>query len=184
MLPIKIIRIITRLNVGGPAQHVVLLTSGLNEGVFESKLLAGIPDDHEGNMSFLVEKQEIPSVQIGGLRNGSGPIGDLKTFWRLYQVIKREKPDLVHLHLLKARFYGGIAAKLAKVPMIVETFHGNLFSGYYGKIKVAAILAAERFLGWLIMDRVIAISETQKEEIIRYRVVLKKRSKSSHWGSI
>jgi len=149
---------------------VVLLTSGLNEGVFESKLLAGIPDDHEGNMSFLVEKQEIPSVQIGGLRNGSGPIGDLKTFGRLYQVIKREKPDLVHLHLLKARFFGGIAAKLAKVPMIVETFHGNLFSGYHGKLKAAAILAAERFLGWLIMDRVIAISETQKEEIIRYRV--------------
>ncbi|MCZ6623363.1 MAG: glycosyltransferase family 4 protein, partial [Deltaproteobacteria bacterium] len=49
-------------------------------------------------------------------------------------------------------------------------FHGNLFSGYYGKLKTAAILVAERFLGWLIMDRVIAISETQREELIRYRI--------------
>ncbi len=46
----KKLRIITRLNVGGPAQHAVFLTSGSNEGVFESKLLAGILDDHEGGV--------------------------------------------------------------------------------------------------------------------------------------
>ena len=46
----KKLRIITRLNIGGPAQHAVFLTSGSNEGVFESKLLAGIPDDHEGDI--------------------------------------------------------------------------------------------------------------------------------------
>jgi len=170
MPPIKIVRVITRLNIGGPARHATLLTSNLNEGIFESKLIAGITDAHEGDMSFLIEKHGAHVIRVDSLCNGSGPIGDLKTFRRLYQVIKREKPDLVHLHLLKARFFGGLAAKLARVPVIVETFHGNLFSDYYGKLTTAAILAAERFLGWLIMDRVIAISETQKDELARYRI--------------
>jgi len=134
-----------------------------------------MPDEHEGNMSFLAENHGVPLIQLGSLCNGSGPIGDLKSFWQIYQVIKKEKPDLVHLHLLKARFFGGLAAKLAGVPMLVETFHGNLFSDYYGKLKTAVILAAERFLGWLIMSRVIAISEAQKEELIRYRICSKKK---------
>ena len=148
MPPIKIVRVITRLNVGGPARHATLLTSNLNEGIFESKLIAGITDANEGDMSFLIEKHGVHVVRVDSLCNGSGPIDDLKTFRRLYQVIKREKPDLVHLHLLKARFFGGLAAKLARVPVIVETFHGNLFSDYYGKLTTSAILAAERFLGY------------------------------------
>lgn len=170
MPPIKIVRIITRLNVGGPAQHATLLASGVNEGIFKSKLVTGITNSHEGDMSFLAQAKGIDCTQIPSLSNGSGLLGDLKAFWQIYQFLKNENPDLVHLHLLKARFFGGLAAKLAGVPLVIETFHGHLFSEYYGKLKTAAILAAERFLGWLIMDRVIAISEGQKEELMRYRI--------------
>ncbi|MEE8160944.1 MAG: glycosyltransferase family 4 protein [Acidobacteriota bacterium] len=170
MSPLKILRVITRLNIGGPAQHAVFLTSGLNGSDFESKLVTGKTDDHEGDMSFLAEKHGIQLIQIESLSNGSGPLADIKTFWHLYQIIKRERPDLADLHLLKARFIGGIAAKLARVPIIVETFHGHLFSEYYGQLKTAAILVAERFLGWVIVDKVIAISKNQKQDLIRHKI--------------
>ncbi len=168
--PVKIVHIITRLNVGGPAQLAVSMTAKLNGRSFESKLVTGLTDSHEGDMSFVAENHGIHPVFVENMRNEAGLLGDLRAFWQLFRLIKREKADIVHLHLLKARFLGGLAAKFARVPVIVETFHGNLFGGYYGKLTTAAILGAERFLGWLIMDRVIAISERQKEELIRYRI--------------
>lgn len=170
MQRIRILHIITRLNVGGPSLHVTYLTVGFNEGPFESKLVAGITQDHEGDMSFVPENHGVQLIQLSNLYNGSGPFGDLKSFWHLYWIFKRERPDIADLHLLKARFFGGLAAKLAGVPIVIETFHGNLFNEYYGKLKTLFILAAERLLGWLIVDKVIAISESQKEELIRYRV--------------
>ena len=175
MHPAKILRIITCLNVGGPAQHAVFLTSGLNGRNFESKLVAGRTENHEGDMSFLAPKHAVQLIQLESLSNGAGPLGDLRTPWHLFKIIKRYKPDLVHLHLLKARFFGGIAAKVAGVPLIVETFHGHLFSDYYSRLKTSAILAAERFLGWMIVDKVVAMSERQKQDLIRYKICPEKK---------
>ena len=167
MASIRILRIITRLSVGGATHHVTLLTKGLNEGIFRSQLVAGTLTEYEGDMSFLAGEDGSSLIQVKTLRNGFNPVGDFKAFRQLYQIIKKEKPDLVHLHLMRARFFGGIAARLARVPMIVETFHGNMFSEHFGWLKTTAILAAERFLGWFIMDRVIAISESQGKELIQ-----------------
>jgi len=171
MMPqVKILRVITRLNIGGASLHAVFLTAGLDSSIFQSKLVVGKTDECEGDMSYLAENHGLRLVRIGSLSNGSGPLSDLTSFWHLFKRIRKERPDLIHLHLLKARFLGGIAAKLTRVPVIVETFHGNLFTGYYGRLKTVAIMAAERFLGWLIVDRVIVISESQKEELIKYRI--------------
>lgn len=167
---IKVLQIITRLNVGGPAQHAVSVAANLNKGSFKSKVIAGITDKHEGDMSFVTETHGVSLVPVENLRNEAGIAGDLVAFWQIYRILKKEKPDLVNLHLLKARFFGGMAARLARIPVIVETFHGNLFEGYYGKLTTSAILWVERFLGWSIMNRVIAISERQKEELVRYRI--------------
>jgi len=166
----KILRIITRLNVGGPAQHAVLLTEGLNDGVFQSKLVFGSIDKDEGDMSYLARERRIAFAEVDSLRNGIGLLGNLKAFQQIYRLIRRERPDLVHLHLLKARFLGGLAAKVARVPVVVETFHGDLFNGYYGNLKTQAILMAERILGHLVMDKVIAISERVKEDILHFYV--------------
>jgi len=167
---IKVVRAITRLNVGGPSHHVVLLTAGLNGGKFESELVIGMPEKNEGDMSFLAEDYGIPVRKIESLRNGSGILENLNAFWQLYRILKKERPDIAHLHLLKARFFGGLAARLAGVPIVIETFHGNLFSEYYGKLKTAAILSVEMLLGWLVMDRVIAISASQRQELVKKRI--------------
>jgi len=167
---IKILRIITRLNTGGPAQHVVLLTEGLGGGPFKCKLVFGAIDIDEGDMSYLIRDKGLAFTEIGSLRNGAGLIGNLKAFLQILMLIRKEKPDLVHLHLLKARFLGGVAAKVARVPLVVETLHGDLFTDYYGCFKTRAILLVERLLGHLVMDRVIAISEKVKDNIVRFNV--------------
>ncbi len=99
----KILRIITRLNVGGPAQHVVFLTEGINNGFLRSKLVFGIVDPGEGDMSYLTLEKEVAFTKVNSLRNEAGLLGNLKAFLQLYRLILREKPHLVHLHLLKAR---------------------------------------------------------------------------------
>jgi len=167
---LKILRIITRLNIGGPAQHAVFLTVGLNNGLLQSKLVFGAVDQSEGDMSYLARGNGIAFTEIGSLKNEAGFLGNLRAFLQLYQLILREKPDLVHLHLLKARFLGGLAARVAGVPLVLETLHGDLFTDYYGYFKTQAILMAERLLGHLIMDKVIAISGGVKESILRSRI--------------
>ena len=127
--PLKILRIITRLNIGGPAQHVVYLTQGLDEGIFQSKLVFGIVDQNEGDMSYLVRGNGIAFTEVRALKNKAGLLGNLRAFMQLYRLIHREKPDLVHLYLLKARFLVGLAAITAGVPFVLETLHGNLFTG-------------------------------------------------------
>ena len=168
--PLKILRIITRLNIGGPAQHVVYLTQGLKEGNFQSKLVFGVVDQNEGDMSYLARGNGIAFTEIDPLKNEAGLLGNLRAFLQLYRLIRREKPNLVHLHLLKARFLGGLAAKVAGVPFVLETFHGDLFGGYYGFLKTQAILLAERILGYWVMDKVLAVSEGVKESLLRSRI--------------
>jgi glycosyltransferase involved in cell wall biosynthesis len=168
--PLKILRIITRLNVGGPAQHVVFLTEGLNENGFRSGLVSGVVDQDEGDMSYLARERGINYRLVNALRNEVGLLGSLKALWELYRLVRREKPDIVHLHLLKARFLGGLAARAAGVPCVIETLHGDLFTDYYGTFKTQAILLAERILGYMVMDKVLAVSECVKENLLRFHV--------------
>lgn len=168
--PLKILRIITRLNIGGPAQHVVFVTEGLDEGIFQSRLAFGAIDPGEGDMSYLARGKGIAFTEVESLRNKAGLLGNLRALVQLYRLIRREQPDIVHLHLLKARFLGGLAARAARVPVVLETLHGDLFTNYYGYFKTQAILMAERLLGHFVMDKVLAVSQRVKDNILRFRV--------------
>ena len=164
---IKILRIITRLNIGGPAQHVTFLEENLDKRLFESKLVVGAVNINEGDMSFLARERGLSLIEIPELSNQSGLIANLIALFKLYRVTKKEKPHIAHLHLLKARILGGLAAKLAGVPIIIETFHGNLFREYYGFLKTCIILILEKFVGNFVADWIIAISPSQKEELVQ-----------------
>lgn len=168
--PMKVMRVITRLNVGGPAQHAIFLTSGLNSRRFRTTLIAGKTDAGEGDMSFLADRYGVNATDLPILGNGRGPVADIRALVSLYRIMRRESPDIVHLHLLKARLLGGMAAKLAGVPMIVETFHGNLFRGYYSRVMTWLLLKAERLIARGVMHRVVALSEGQKQELMEYGI--------------
>lgn len=168
--PIKVVRIIARLNVGGPAIHAIMLTRELENASFSSTLITGVVGKGEGDITPEAYGQGVQPVVIPELGREIVWKDDARAFWKLLVTIRAIKPDIVHTHTAKAGFLGRIAALLAGVPVKVHTFHGHVFHGYFGPIKTKLFLLLERWLA-RITDRLIVVSESQRQELIhRYRL--------------
>jgi len=172
---IKILRIIARLNIGGPAIHATLLTQGLDPDRFQSVLVTGKISAKEGDMSYIADTYGIKPIIISDLQREIGILNDVKAFLRILRIINQEKPDIVHTHTAKAGTVGRIAAFIHNLIYggkicIVHTFHGHVFHGYFGRIMSTMFILTERILA-KITDLVITISESQKNELInKYRI--------------
>lgn len=168
--PIRIMRIIARLNVGGPAIHVTLLAEQLSPPEFETTLVCGHIGAHEGDMAYLAESRGVTPVYIAELGRELSPLRDIVTLVKLWRLMRRMRPDIVHTHTAKAGFVGRIAAWLARVPVRVHTYHGHVFHGYFGRRKTQLFLWLERFTAG-ISDRLITISPGLIDELsTTYRV--------------
>lgn len=163
---IKILRIITRLNIGGPAIHAALLTRELNNNEFESTLIYGSTSKDEGDMSYILENHDIKSVYIPALKRELNPFYDIIAFYRIFKFIKEYKPDIIHTHTAKAGTLGRLAAILANVPIKIHTFHGNIFHGYFNKSSTRFFIFIEKILAKFTQS-IIAISQRQKDEIVQ-----------------
>jgi len=163
------LRIIARLNIGGPAIHTILLTAGLNNQRFESTLVTGVEGRYEGNMLDLAAAKGVEPIIIPQLRRNVDPIGGLVTLFKLYRLMRRQKPHIVHTHTATAGLLGRLAARLAGVPVIVHTFHGHVLRGYFGPILSEGLVWMERFLARL-SDRIVTVSEGQRRELAGYGV--------------
>ncbi len=172
----KIVRIIARLNVGGPARHVVWLNEALNDDQFQSVLLTGTVPDGEENMEHFAENHGVKPVFIKEMSRELSP-KDLISLWRVYGYLRKYTPDVIHTHTAKAGTIGRIAGFIYKwfTPktligkprnvQIVHTFHGHVFHSYYGKFKTGIFLFIERCLARFATDKVVVISAQQKNEI-------------------
>lgn len=160
----KIVRIISRLNVGGPAIHTILLSEELNKGGYRDILVCGRVSESEGDMGYFARERNVDPLVIPELKRDISLADDLKAFCKIYSIIKREKPDIVHTHAAKAGTLGRLAALLCGVPVKMHTFHGHIFDGYFSPFKAKVFLAIERFLA-LFTDRVITVSEAVRHEI-------------------
>ena len=105
MKPAKIIRIIARLNVGGPAKHVVWLTAGLDRGSYETLLVAGTVPEGEGDMGYFADELGVTPFFITEMSREIS-LRDVTTIWKLYRLFLKEKPDLIHTHTAKAGTVG------------------------------------------------------------------------------
>lgn len=168
--PIKIMRIIARLNIGGPALHVILLTSHLSPPKFDSTLICGQIDATEGDMIYLAEEYEVKPLVIPELGRNISILRDIRITWKLFCLMRQYKPDIVHTHTAKAGFVGRLAAWLARVPVRIHTFHGHVFHGYFGKRKTQLFLGLERLCS-RISTRIITISPKLRDELVQeYRI--------------
>jgi glycosyltransferase involved in cell wall biosynthesis len=172
----KVIRIIARLNVGGPAKHVVWLSSGLQEAGFVTLLVAGKVPDGEEDMGYFASDERVFPIYM---REMSREISwqDAVTVWKLFRMFLRERPDIVHTHTAKAGTVGRTAGFLYRwlTPgtligkprqcKFVHTYHGHVFHSYYGRGRTRIFLAIERLLARLVTDRLIVISKQQSIEI-------------------
>ena len=172
----KILRIIARLNVGGPARHVIWLTKGLQDGEFQSTLIAGRVPEGEEDMGYLAEQDGIRPVFIEEMSRELS-IRDAASLIKVYRQMRLYAPDVVHTHTAKAGTIGRIAAffyrwlawktlvgKPRKVS-IVHTFHGHVFHSYYGKLKTGIFITIEKVLARFATDKIIVISPQQLKEI-------------------
>jgi glycosyltransferase involved in cell wall biosynthesis len=162
--PIRILRIIARLNVGGPAIHVTLLTEKLTAPEFESYLVSGTIDPGEGDMAYFAEAHGVKPIFIPELGRGLHPVRDVLTLWKVYKLIRELKPDVVHTHTSKAGFIGRVAAWLARTPVIVHTFHGHVFHGYFSPLKTRLFLVLERLTASM-SDTIITLTEGLRREL-------------------
>lgn len=173
---IRIARVIARLNVGGPARHVVWLTEALNDRRFQSVLITGSVPAGEDDMSDFAAAHGVQPMTIKEMSRELSP-KDLITVWKLFRFFLRFKPDIVHTHTAKAGATGRVAGLLYRLftPSVlvgrprpcrlVHTFHGHVFHHYYGRVKTFLFVTIERILARFATDRIIVLSDQQFNEI-------------------
>jgi len=163
---VRVLRVIARLNVGGPAWNAVLLTARTRER-YPTLLAVGTTGANEADMSGLAAKHGVIPQQVPGLGRDIRILGDVRALWHLWRLCVRNRPSIVHTHTAKAGMLGRLAAWLARVPVRVHTYHGHVFRGYFGRWETALYIALERALA-RITTRIVAISPLQAEELRRY----------------
>lgn len=163
---IRVLRIIARLNVGGPALHTVLLTQRLDPARYASRLAVGVPDAAEGDYLALRGLALEQLIRIPTLRRDLDPRRDAQALASLVRLMRTERPHVVHTHTAKAGTLGRLAAILAGVPVRVHTFHGHVFEGgYFSPAKTRAFLAVERALARRT-QRILTVSEHVRAELL------------------
>jgi glycosyltransferase involved in cell wall biosynthesis len=172
----KVLRIIARLNVGGPARHVVWLTAGMQSAEYETVLVCGTVPPTEDDMGYFAEQLGVRPLIFPEMSREVSP-KDALTVVRLFRLMLRERPDVVHTHTAKAGTVGRLAGFLyrwlapgaligrPRACRFVHTYHGHIFHSYYGRFKTGLFLLIERALARVITDRIVVVSEQQRREI-------------------
>lgn len=165
--PIRVLRVITRLNVGGPALHAALLSTRLDPDRFVTLLVAGKEGAAEGSMLELGRLTEgLALRRVSSLGREISALDDIRALADVTAIAREFRPDIVHTHLAKAGTVGRLAARAAGVHSVIHTYHGTVFKGYFGTLKSGAFVAIERGLARLT-TRLIAITPSQRRELLK-----------------
>ena len=174
---IKIVRVIARLNMGGPALHVAYLTEGLRKRGYDTTLVAGSLARGEDSMAFVADAHGVEIVQIDQLGREISPLRDLMATIRLAKLIRKERPQILHTHTAKAGTVGRVAARLAgsrKPPIVVHTFHGHVLRGYFGPVRSLLFRLLERWLAGGT-TALVAVSPQVRDDLVALGVAPRER---------
>ncbi|MGA2819258.1 MAG: glycosyltransferase family 4 protein [Anaerolineales bacterium] len=161
-------RVITRLNIGGPATHVVQLASRLPPSEFETLLITGREGPGEASMLYLAQRAGLSPLVIPELSPDIG-LRDGIALVKLVREFQRWHPDIVHTHTAKAGTLGRLAARLAGVPAVVHTFHGHVLRGYFPRPLEDLFRTIERGMA-LLTDRIVTLSPSLRADLIEMRI--------------
>jgi glycosyltransferase involved in cell wall biosynthesis len=166
--PIRVLRVIARMNLGGPAHHVATLSRGLTGRGYETLLVTGRVGAGEE------EHTDLDGIHVRYLdRLGPEirPLRDLVTLIELIRVVRAFQPDIVETHTAKAGMLGRLAALLAegRRPVVIHTYHGHVLRGYFGRLRTAVFRAIERGLA-KVSDCLIGVSTATVDELVALRI--------------
>lgn len=175
--PIRILRVIARLNIGGPAIQAISLSGNLSKDRYRSLLLCGRVSPHEGDMSYLAVAKGVQPQVLPDFGRELSFLDDLKSYGGLKDVIKEFRPHIIHTHTAKAGTLGRLAGMRFNLGVgsrekirLVHTFHGHIFHSYFNPLRTRFFIHVERFLA-RFTDRIIVISPLQCQDICtRFRI--------------
>ena len=159
----KVLRIINRFNLGGITYNVSYLSKFM-PSEFETLLIGGPEEAGEESSLYIPESLGLKPQIVFEMRRSVNPLQDYYAYKKIKQIIKTFKPDIVHTHASKAGAIGRLAAVHCKVPVVVHTFHGHVFHGYFSPFKTYVFKVVERLLAKK-SNAIVAISEIQKKEL-------------------
>lgn len=166
----KIVRIVTRMNIGGPSVHVTLLCNHLDPERFSTCLVVGEANEGEGDRLGWVAKGPAKLVRIRALRRRLHPVRDLQAFIQILRTVFSEKPHVIHTHMAKAGTLGRLAGILYNRihpktrAVLIHTFHGHVLDGYFPPLLSRCFAAIERWLAKRT-DCLIAVSEAIRDAL-------------------
>ena len=175
--PIRVLRVIARLNMGGPALHVAYLTAGLAERGYETTLVAGSLARGEDSMAFVADELGIEVERIDELHREISPVRDAVAILRLARLIRRVRPHILHTHTAKAGAVGRLAALVAggaRPPIVVHTFHGHVLRGYFDPVRTAGFRLLERWLA-RSTTALVAVSPQVRDDLVSLGVAPRER---------
>lgn len=178
--PIRVLRLIARLNTGGPARHVAWLTRGLRAFNYHTTLATGVVEPPEASMEDDLRTAGLEWTRLSALRRSLG-LHDLRAFFQVLALLRTTRPEILHTHTAKAGFLGRLAALVvnlfrAEPIRVVHTFHGHTLHGYHGPLAERVFLLLERFLGRFATDRIVVLSPAQRDELAeRFRIAPRDR---------
>jgi glycosyltransferase involved in cell wall biosynthesis len=175
--PIRILRIIARLNIGGPAIQAISLSDSLSRDGYKTLLVSGKVAPHEGDMAYFAEERGVRPVILRKMGREIAPLGDVQSLMDLRKIIKQFRPQIIHTHTAKAGTLGrlaGMSFNLIRSPNIkmrmIHTFHGHIFHSYFGSLRTRLFIRIERILS-KFTSKIIVISPLQQDDICRrYRI--------------
>ena len=150
MPPTRVLRIITRLNIGGPSLQATRLTTDLRPLGYDTVLIHGRVATGEGEMRDLLAADEPGVHYVEELCRPIMPSDDWRAFRRITALLRDFQPDIVHTHMAKAGMVGRLAAIAynrtagrARPARILHTYHGHVLEGYFSPAMTAAAIRAE-----------------------------------------
>jgi glycosyltransferase involved in cell wall biosynthesis len=179
----RIVRVIARLNVGGPSIQAISMTRMLEERGYRTTLVRGSEGPGEGSMDDLADRLGVRPRLVRSMRREPG-IGDIRALLRLMAIMTRERPAIVHTHAAKAGALGRIAALTApgwRGRLLVHTFHGHSLSGYFPSRSARAYRLVERMLAKRT-HCLVAVSQEVRDELVALGVAPAERFEVIHLG--
>ncbi|HMF99397.1 MAG TPA: glycosyltransferase [Vicinamibacterales bacterium] len=173
---IRVLRVITRLNIGGPSIQAIELSTRLAARGYRTLLAHGTLDSGEGDMRYLLDADRasgVEIVEVPALKRPVSPADDLRAMNALRRIIDAFRPAIIHTHMAKAGALARLAAiawnrtrPRAERARLVHTYHGHVLEGYFGGLKSRGFLVIERALA-RATDRIVAISPRIRDELLR-----------------
>src|SRR6185369_15426587 len=165
--PIPVVRVIARLNIGGPAIQAISLTALMQARGYATRLVRGSESADEGTMDDLAQRMGLQPTLLASMRRDPGP-GDARALAELVRIMRRDRPALVHTHAAKGGTLGRVAVMLAfprRRPAVVHTFHGHSLTGYFSSRTARLYTRIERFLARRT-NVLIAVSEEVRNDLV------------------